>query len=117
VKRILAYSLLLFLLVACGRDSPPPGILSEDQLVNVMIDIQLTEGIVSSLPIAYDSSQQLYQLMERDVFEKHSLPDSVVTNSMLYYLQDAEKMNRIYSRIIDSLSVRSSIPRDSLDHI
>jgi ATP sulfurylase len=115
VKRILAFLLFLISFCACDGDSPPQGILSEDEMVNVLIDIQLTEGIVSSLPIAYDSSRQLYSLMEKDVFDKHALPDSVVTKSMLFYLQDAEKMNRIYSRIIDSLSVHESIPRDSLD--
>lgn len=115
MKRILAFLLFLISFGACDRNSPPPGILSEDELVNVLIDIQLTEGIVSSLPIAYDSSQLLYSLMEKDVFEKHSVQDSVVTKSMLFYLEDAEKMNRIYSRIIDSLSVHESIPRDSLD--
>lgn len=105
----------LLSLGSCGRNSPPPGILSEDEMVNVLIDIQLTEGIVSALPIAYDSSQVLYSLLERDVFEKHAVQDSVFTHSMLFYLEDAAKMNRIYARVIDSLTVHESIPGDSLD--
>lgn len=84
-------------------------------MVNVLIDIQLTEGIVSSLPIAYDSSQLLYSLMERDVFLKHAVEDSVFTKSMLFYLEDAEKMDRIYARVIDSLVVHESIPGDKMD--
>lgn len=115
MKRILVLLFFLICLGSCDRDTPPPGILSEDEMVNVLIDIQLTEGIVSSLPIAYDSSQVLYSLMEQDVFVKHSVQDSVVTKSMLFYLEDAAKMDRIYSRIIDSLSVRETIPRDSLE--
>lgn len=115
MKRILALPLILIFLAACGRNSPPAGILSEDKMVNVLIDIQLNEGIVSSLPIAYDSSQALYSLLEKELFVKHNVEDSVFTKSMLYYLEDAEKMTRIYSRIIDSLSVHESIPRDSLD--
>ncbi|GAA0878331.1 hypothetical protein GCM10009119_12990 [Algoriphagus jejuensis] len=84
-------------------------------MVNVLIDIQLTEGIVSALPVAYDSSQLLYSLLEKDVFEKHAVQDSVFTKSMLFYLEDADKMTRIYSRVIDSLTVHESIPGDSLD--
>ncbi|GAB3221758.1 hypothetical protein GCM10027454_14410 [Algoriphagus aestuariicola] len=84
-------------------------------MVNVLIDIQLTEGIVSTLPIAYDSSHVLYSLLEKDVFEKHAVQDSVFTKSLLFYLEDAAKMDRIYSRVIDSLSAHESIPRDSLD--
>ncbi len=115
MKRILALALVLIFHVGCSRDSPPSGILSEDEMVNVLIDIQLTEGIVSSLPVAYDSSRVLYSLMERDVFVKHAVEDSVFTQSMLYYLEDADKMNRIYTRIIDSLTVDQAIPPDSLN--
>lgn len=115
MKRILALLLILFSLGACDRNSPPPGILSEDEMVNVLIDIQLTEGITSALPIAYDSSQALYSLLERDVFEKHGVQDSVFTKSMLFYLEDAKKMDRIYSRVIDSLVVHETLPGDSLD--
>lgn len=115
MKRILVFFLLSISLVSCSGDTPPPGILSEDEMVKVLIDIQLTEGIVSTLPLAYDSSQVLYSLLEQDVFRKHEVPDSVFTKSMLFYLEDAGKMNRIYGRIIDSLSSHQSLPGDSLD--
>lgn len=84
-------------------------------MVNVLIDIQLTEGIVSTLPIAYDSSQVLYSLMEKDVFLKHGVEDSVFTTSLLFYLEDAQKMDRIYTRVIDSLVVRESVPEKKED--
>jgi hypothetical protein len=115
VKRILAFLFSLIFLGSCDSNSPPPGILSEDKMVNVLIDIQLTEGIVSALPVAYDSSQVLYSLLEKDVFEKHGVQDSVFTESMIFYLEDAGKMDRIYSRVIDSLTLHESIPGDSLD--
>ena len=79
-------------------------------MVNVLIDIQLTEGVVSALPVSYDSSQVLYSLLEKDVFAKHGVTDSVFTQSMLYYLEDAGKMDRIYTRVIDSLVVRENNP-------
>ena len=79
-------------------------------MVNILIDIQLTEGMVSAIPIPYDSSQILYSLMEKDVFFKHGVSDSVFTSSMLYYLEDAGKMDRIYARVIDSLVVLENTP-------
>ena len=79
-------------------------------MVNVLIDIQLTEGMVSALPIPYDSSQVLYSLMEKDVFIKHGVEDSVFFNRMIFYLEDARKMDKIYARVIDSLVVRESLP-------
>lgn len=77
-------------------------------MVNILIDIHLTEGLASSLPIFYDSSQVIYSLMEREVFIEHDVPDSVFISSMIYYLQDPSTMDRIYGRVIDSLVVKES---------
>lgn len=92
----------------CEENSKPKELLSENEMVNVLIDIHLTEGIASSLPIAYDSSQVLYTLLEREVFTKHQVQDSVFTKSLIYYLQDPAIMDRIYARVVDSLVVRES---------
>ncbi|MFN3999216.1 DUF4296 domain-containing protein [Algoriphagus sp.] len=110
MKRILALFLFSSILVSCDLNRVPAGILPEDMMVNVLIDIQLTEGMVSAIPISYDSSQVLYNLLEKDVFIKHGVEDSVFINSMLFYLEDARKMDKIYARVIDSLVVRESVP-------
>jgi hypothetical protein len=103
--------LLLVLNLSCASNSSPQGVLDEDLMVSVLVEIQLAEGKVSSLPISYDSSQVLYTLLERDIFSKHEVTDSVFKSSMEYYLEDAEKMDRIYARVIDSLVVLESNPK------
>ncbi len=100
--------LLLLLSLACTSNSTPQGVLEEDLMVSILAEIQLAEGKVSSLPISYDSSQVLYNLLERDIFSKHGVTDSVFITSMEYYLEDAEKMDRMYARVIDSLVVLES---------
>lgn len=95
-------------MAGCEENPKPKDLLSEEEMVNVLIDIHLTEGIASSLPIPYDSSQVLYSLLEQEVFVKHQMQDSVFTRSMIYYLQDPAIMDRIYARVIDSLVVRES---------
>jgi hypothetical protein len=106
---IFAYILLLACL-SCTKTTPSKAVLSEEQMVSILLDIQLTEGKVSSLPVTFDSSQVLYSLMEKDIFFKHGVSDSVFTSSMLYYLEDAGKMDRIYARVIDSLVVLENTP-------
>lgn len=101
-------ALLLFGLVlclSCSSDRKPKGLLSEDKMVSVIVDIHLAEGFVQSLPIPYDSSRKLYPALERDVFEKHAVTDSVYLESFQYYLRDAVFMERVYARVIDSLTV------------
>lgn len=70
-----------------------------------MIDIHLTEGLVSTFPIHYDSSRVLYPMFEKEVFKKHQLSDSVFLKSLEYYMRDARFMDRLYARTIDSLHV------------
>ncbi|WP_297337180.1 DUF4296 domain-containing protein [Algoriphagus sp.] len=110
MKNYLALVLTIFYLISCSEKESIEGVLSEDKMVTVLVDIHLTEGIASAMPVPYDSSQTLYKLMERDVFLKHEVSDSVFNESMRYYLQYPDQMDRIYARVIDSLVVRETKP-------
>ena len=114
MKNAIFTCLLLLACLSCTKTTPSKAVLSEEEMVSILLDIQLTEGKVSSLPVTFDSSQVLYSLMEKDVFLKHGVSDSVFTSSMLYYLEDAGKMDRIYARVIDSLVVleNTSTPKE-----
>jgi len=108
VKSIVRFSFLILLLAGCVSERQPDWVLPEDEMVAVLIDIQMTEGIAGAMPISYDSSQVLYRLLEREVFLKHQVEDSVFTQSMIYYLQYPGKMDAIYARVVDSLSLQQS---------
>lgn len=110
MKNTLFACLLALVCLSCTKAAGPETVLSEEQMVSILFDVQLTEGKVSSLPVTFDSAQVLYSLMEKDIFFKHGVSDSVFTASMLYYLEDAGKMDRIYARVIDSLVVLENTP-------
>ena len=110
MKNALFVCLLGLACLTCSQATPPNTFLSEDKMVSILKDIQLTEGKVSALPITFDSSKALYVYMEKDIFLKHGVSDSIFTSSMLYYLEDAGKMDRIYARVIDSLVVLENTP-------
>ena len=78
-------------------------------MVEVLVDIHMAEGMASSLPIPYDSSKKIYPLLEREVFLKHQVADSVYMESFQYYLRDSKIMERIYARTIDSLALKEKI--------
>ncbi len=105
---------MILLLVGCVSEKQPEGVLPEDKMVEVLIDIQLTEGIAGAMPVSYDSSQVIYRLLEREVFLKHEVEDSVFIQSMTYYLQYPAKIDAIYARVVDSLSLKQST-RNALD--
>jgi hypothetical protein len=105
VKKTVVFISVLAILFSCGGRKLPDGILDEDKMVEVLIDIHLAEGLVSTFPIHYDSSRVLYPLFEKEVFKKHQIPDSVFRMSLEYYMQDTKTMDRMYARTIDSLHV------------
>lgn len=90
---------------SCSGEKRPDGILNEDKMVAILIDIHLTEGFVQALPIPYDSSKRLYPILEKEIFDKHAISDSVYLQSLQFYLRDAVKMEELYARTIDSLTV------------
>ena len=111
MKRILLVLISLGILVSCSQSTKKTeGLLTEDQMVAILLDVQLSEGIVSAIPVPYDSSQTLYALLEKEIFIKHGVSDSVFTANMKIYLEDALAMERIYARVIDSLVVKENNP-------
>ncbi|WPR73893.1 DUF4296 domain-containing protein [Algoriphagus sp. NG3] len=112
MKSFLIVSFCILTLVACNSGSKPKGLLSQDKMVEILIDIHITEGLASAMPVSYDSSRVLYNLLEKDLFLDHEVNDSLFTQSMIYYLRDPAEMERIYSRVVDSLMVRDSVEGD-----
>lgn len=94
---------------SCAQDSPPDYLLSEDKMVEVLVDIHMAEGMASSLSIPYDSSKKIYPLLEKEVFLKHQIDDSVYMKSFEFYLRDSKTMERIYARTIDSLVLKEKL--------
>ncbi|MCH7410301.1 DUF4296 domain-containing protein [Belliella sp. DSM 111904] len=92
-------------MLSCSRDSKPEGVLDQAKMIAVLIDIHLSEGYVSTLPINYDSSRTLYPMFEHDVFEKHNVIDTVFHKSLEYYISKPKLIDKIYESIIDSLNV------------
>ena len=109
MKSLIRISFLILLISGCVSENQPAGVLPEDKMVEVLIDIQLTEGVAGAMPISYDSSQVLYKLLEKEVFLKHEVSDSVFTQSLIYYLQYPTRIDAIYARVVDSLSLKQSI--------
>ena len=101
--------LILSFGLSCSGDPDPVGLLSEDKMVDILVDIHMAEGMASSLPITYDSSKKIYPLLEKEVFLKHQIPDSVYMESFQYYLRNSAIMERIYARTIDSLALKEKI--------
>ncbi|MCH7398955.1 DUF4296 domain-containing protein [Belliella sp. DSM 107340] len=109
MKKLIFIIPIIILLYGCKDGNIPSGVLDEDKMVSVLIDIHLAEGFASTFPINYDSSRTIYPMLETDVFRKHNVSDTVFHESLEFYLAHPRKIDRIYARAIDSLNVIEKI--------
>ena len=110
MKTALSIFLLIFIL-ACDRgdrllNTRPAGVISEKQMVDVLVDIHLAESalrvgnVQKTMP--GDSTYQQSQFLE--VFDNHRITPDEFRKSLSYYTTHISKLDAIYAEVIDRLN-------------
>jgi hypothetical protein len=99
-------SFLLALLGSCGdSDTPRQRILTPSEMVKALTEIYLYEQKVNKLGLPRDSAEVAFEQFKPMIFEKIGVPDSVFKSSFDYYMDRPVEMEKIYSALVDSLSL------------
>ena len=106
----LPISIFLFLLfISSCTEKIPEDVLTKEEMTTILIDMHLAEAKVSSLGLRKDSSDLLYEVMEKRILEKQEISEATYLRSYNYYLDNIKLMEDVYGRVVDSLSLRESI--------
>ena len=98
---------VLFLAFSCkSEEEIPEGILTEQEMVNILIDIRMIEGKVGVISVNRDSSRVLYDKLEADAFAKHKIDSLVYRKSYQYYMIHPELYLSVNDIVLDSLKIR-----------
>lgn len=86
--------------------SKPSGTLSEEEMIDILVDIHLTEA---TLRMANDSVARLNDTTElrnrfAQVFRKHDVDPDDFNTSLNYYIQHIEQLDKIYVEVINRLT-------------
>lgn len=99
---------IALLAASCGRilNSKPPGTLSEKQMIDVLVDIHLTEA---TMKISNDSLARLndttqIRVLFAQVFIKHDVTPDDFNVSLDYYLKHIDDLDKIYVEVINRLT-------------
>jgi len=105
------YILFIFSMVlACvTEEKPPDNIMSQQQMIDFLIDLHIVEAKVSMLRIPFDSVKLFFTEVEDSLYRKHQISDSTYKKSYQYYLENITQMEEIYAAVVDSLSLRERI--------
>jgi len=94
---------------SCDTEERPEDILSEREMINILVDFHLTEAKLKALKLNRDSSENLFSMLDDEVYEKYGIDDTAYLNSYRYYLDRPQQLNEIYAAVVDSLSFRQKI--------
>jgi hypothetical protein len=103
--------LVVVLHVSC-EEKKAENVLSQDEMVKILSEIYVAEDKVTRLSIPPDSGQQMFQLMLKRIHERTNIPDSLFKRSMEYYSEHPEKMEKIYTALVDSLNLKEQRTSD-----
>jgi len=103
----LCVAVFIALSFSCDKkEHVPDGILTKDQMVNVLSELYITEQKVTGLAVKRDSLSQIFAALKGKAFEKTGVTDSVFRQSLSYYMDRPQTLEVIYTALIDSLNLR-----------
>ena len=106
LKSLFLLTVLLLIGSCDSKPERPEDIMSESEMVEVLIDIRIAEGQVSGLTLTADSARVLFSYLEKDIFNKFQVDSAIYLKSYEYYMLHPEEFLRITDIVLDSLKVR-----------
>jgi Domain of unknown function (DUF4296) len=96
----------LILLGCSSRQEKPAGILKSSEMVHMYTEMYVAEERVTRLSLPRDSAEKVFKLIEKKVFEKNNIADSVFRQSIAHYMNHPKDLELIYTAVVDSLNLR-----------
>lgn len=95
MKHIYTYILLLLLLSGCTLR--PLGVLSQDEMVDVLLDVHIVESAIKTL----DSNSKRVEKQEyyNEMFAKHGITKEQFDNSLEWYSHHPKRLVEVYDEV------------------
>ena len=99
---------LLFFVISCGeKEIPIP--LSEEKMIEVLIDIHMAESMIEKLPVLdRDTVGSVYYRM---IYRTHGISKEDFDESISILREDPVRLNKVYSEILEQLNVLEATSR------
>jgi hypothetical protein len=96
----------------CACNSKPKGVLSEDKMAALLVDLKVGEAYVDNIYVrSIDTSKVIYDHLQDSILKKHQIDTSIFNLSYNYYLSDKKTMLRIFEKsekIIEALDEKEN---------
>jgi hypothetical protein len=88
-------------------DKKPANVLTEKEMVKVLMEIYTVEAKVEQAGIQSDSLHKIFPKLEAKIYERMTISDSLFLKSLKYYRAHPKKLEYIYTALVDSLNLKA----------
>lgn len=111
MKLMSKYILSLFFfgaLLACGNNEEviPEGVMDKAQLIDVMVDVELTQALIKFRLSHKDTLNQDHFFNK--VYENHNTSEEEFNNSLAFYSKDPKELEGLYVEVITAISEKQA---------
>jgi hypothetical protein len=100
---------LLLLLGACAdRPKTSEGILSENKMVQMLVDTHLTDAILFTNNGTAEEKRDKALFYYPSLLEKHGITRAQMDSSVAWYTRHPEAFSRVYAKVIEDLQKRQA---------
>ena len=108
-KLIFLASAIAFLLISCYHENhpevkTPEYLISRDDMVNILTDIYVTEGILAYHRMNKNLSPEMSANYYKLVFKEHQITHLILKDNLRYYNSNPEVMEEILEDVLANLS-------------
>lgn len=107
MNRIFYLIIITVCFYAC-KPGIPKDIIQPDKMQQVLVDIHLVDGYISTLP-GIDTAKKVGSSYYKGIYDKFEIDSALYNSSLDYYYKHPDIMKKMY----DSISVKLAIIKDS----
>ena len=105
MKRLQLFIIPLLLLTACQKNKLPEGVLDEQRMINVLADISVVDGYMSTLMYT-DTLRIEGRSYYATVYKNHNISREIFDKSLKYYSNQPVLLDSMYSKVTRKLEAK-----------
>ena len=103
LSRLISLALLIALLLSC--DKTPGGVMSVNEMADLIVDLQLAEAYIDTHNADFESDSSR-QVIKQSIFKKHGITQQEYDSSLVWYAHNMEDYTKAYDKAIGKLQSR-----------
>jgi hypothetical protein len=106
-KYISLFFLVTLFLLSCKGNKTPEGIIDHDRMVNLLMEIHLTDGRMYNVAQNPDSLYKYGTGRYMNVFKSFHTDSAQFRKSLVYYATQPTELTEIYDKILKNLTQKT----------